>query len=216
MAPCQLCTTHDTPGRLCTPCAERLGRHLVDLPHLYTALGAYLRPSSQVRDRLGTVPAGPDAPLPVAEDVLDLIGPGGIVSDLETWREALHQDADIPWPAPWGDLAGRVRRAAVGLRDHLAYIQLDWPVAGQFAFEVAQLHQAAARHIAPTDRPTDIGDHPADPGRPAAEACGGRLQLPHGGTTVRCARCGTTWDQLQWLQLRRRMHHATAGTTAAA
>ncbi|MFD4658011.1 hypothetical protein ACFWP2_20575 [Kitasatospora sp. NPDC058444] len=209
---CQLCT-RPAPGRLCTPCAQRLGRHLVDLPHLYTALGAYLRPSSQTRDRLGTTPAGPDAPLPVAEDVLDLIGPGGIVSVLETWREALHQDADIPWPAPWGDLAGRVRRAARGLHRHLTYIRLDWSAAGDCAREIGRLHQAAARHVAPTDRPTLVGHHPADPGQGPAEACGGRLEMPHGGDTVRCTRCRAEWGPLQWLQLRRRIEH---GRTAAA
>ncbi|MEU3563531.1 hypothetical protein [Kitasatospora sp. NPDC006786] len=208
MTACQHCATRDTPGRLCTPCADRLGRHLADMPHLYTALGAYLRPSSQTRDRLGTVPSGPDAPLPVAEDVLDLIGPGGIVSGLESWREALHQDTGLVQPSPWGDLAGRVRRAALGLRDHLAYIRLDWPAAGDCAREVAQLHRAATRHVAPTDRPTAIGEHPADPGRP--EACGGRLEMPYGGTIVRCARCGTEWGQLQWLQLRRHLERARA------
>ncbi|MFE4397191.1 MULTISPECIES: hypothetical protein [Streptomycetaceae] len=215
MTPCQLCA-HEAPGRLCTPCALRLGRHLVDLPHLYTALGAHLRPSSQVRDRLGTSPAGPDAPMPVAEDVLDLVGPGGIVTVLETWRQALHEDAGIRWPEPWGDLPGRVRRAAAGLRDHLAYIQLDWPAAGDCAREVAELHHAATRHVAPVDRPTVVGTHPADAGQDPAEACGGRLELPHGGTTVRCTRCRTTWGPLQWLRLRRRIEHARTADRPAA
>ncbi|WP_052707460.1 hypothetical protein [Streptomyces rubellomurinus] len=213
MTACLTCT-RDTTGRLCGTCTLRLGQHLADLPAMYTALSAYLRPSSQVPDRLGTAPAGPDAPLPVDLDVLDLIAPGGVVTVLETWRQALHEDAGLPWPSPWGDQAGRLRRAALGLRDHLAYIQLDWLAAGDLAREVAQLHRAAARHIAPTDRPTLVGRHPANPG--STEACGGRLEMPYGGVIVRCARCGTEWGQLQWLALRRRLEQTRTDDRSAA
>ncbi|MFE7559650.1 hypothetical protein [Kitasatospora sp. NPDC057500] len=210
---CQLCP-RDTAGRLCTPCATRLGRHLADLPPLYAALAAYLRPSAQAADRLGTRPTAPaDAPLPVDLDVLDLIGPGGAVTVLETWRQALHEDLELHWPDPWGHPDGRLLRAARGLHQHMGYIRLDWPAAGDFAREVRQLHAAATRHVAPTDRltdrPTVVGHHP-DP-RPGDSApCGGRLELPHGAAHVRCARCGAAWGPLQWLQLRRALEHARA------
>ncbi|MFE2106661.1 hypothetical protein ACFXAF_12450 [Kitasatospora sp. NPDC059463] len=210
---CQLCT-RPTAGRLCTPCGTRLGRHLADLPPLYAALAAYLRPSAQAADRLGTRPTTPaDAPLPVDLDVLDLIGPGGAVTVLETWRQALHEDLELHWPDPWGHPDGRLLRATRGLHQHLTYIRLDWPAAGDCAREVHQLHAAATRHVAPTDRPTDrptvVGHHP-DPARPGDAPCGGRLELPRGSSALRCARCHETWGPLQWLTLRRALERARA------
>ncbi|MFD9064204.1 hypothetical protein ACFVZ3_22075 [Kitasatospora purpeofusca] len=212
MAHCLTCH-QATTGRLCPPCADRLGQRLADLPHMVTALGAYLRPSSQVPDRLGTHSASPDAPLPVVEAVLDLVGPGGIVTVLETWRQALAEDMGERWPAPWGDLDGRARRAAAALHTRLGYIRLDWPAAGDLAREVEQLHGAASRHLAPTERPTVVGHHPAEPG---GEPCGGRLELPYGGGDVRCARCRATWGPLQWLTLRRAIEAARTAADQAA
>ncbi|GAA1406208.1 hypothetical protein GCM10009639_53770 [Kitasatospora putterlickiae] len=197
--------------------AARLRRQLADLPPLYAALAAYLRPSAQAADRLGTRPtAAADAPLPVDLDVLDLIGPGGAVTVLETWRQALHEDMGLHWPDPWGHPDGRLLRAARGLHQHLTYIRLDWPAAGDCAREIHQLHAAATRHVAPADHPTVVGHHP-DPARPGdSNPCGGRLELPHGAAAVRCARCRTEWGPLQWLQLRRRLQAAPTDAHRAA
>ncbi|MFJ2579995.1 hypothetical protein [Kitasatospora aureofaciens] len=164
---------------------------------MYDALSAYLRPSSQTVDRLGSGGRGPDAPLPVREDALNLVGPGGIVTVLETWRQAVHEDAGLRWPDPWGDYRGRLRRAVFGLVAQMDFVQLDWPQAGELACEVRDLHAAARSILAPQDRPLRAGNCTTVVD---GEQCGAVL-LVVPGQPVRCRWCGADYPPQSWLDL---------------
>jgi hypothetical protein len=195
---CLSCDRETPAGEyLCQPCTTRVDRQLTDLPALYGALGAYLRPSSQVSAAVGSSCPAPDAPLPVREDALDLVGPGGIVTALEDWRFELCQDAEIHWHQPFGDYTGRLRRVVRSLRDQLPYISGHWPSAGEFADAVRVMHSSARSVVAPQERPLRAGNCTAEV---EAGACGAvLLVLP--GEPVKCRWCGAEYPAASWLDL---------------
>lgn len=199
MSSCLSCE-QDTSGEyLCDRCTGRLSRQLSDLPPLYAALGAYLRPSSQARTAVGSGCPGPHAPLPVSEGALDLVGPGGIVTVLETWRQALHEDAGIRVVDPWGDYEGRLRRAVNGLHGWLWYIRRDWPAAGDFTAEVRDLHAAARSVVAPPVKTVRAGLCPKK--LEGGRVCGAVLRAEPGVPEIHCRWCGTDWPTSTWLKL---------------
>ncbi|MGW2539450.1 hypothetical protein ACWC5I_00880 [Kitasatospora sp. NPDC001574] len=194
---CLSCEREINSGYLCGGCTSRANKQLAELPHLYEAVGAYLRPSSQASDRVGSGGHGPDAPLPVREDALDLVGPGGLVTVLETWRQALYEDAGLLWPEPWGDYRGRLRRAVYGLQAQLDFVRRDWPQAGDFSGEVRDLHAAALSIVAPQERPLRAGNCSAVV---KGVTCGAVL-LARSGEPVRCRWCGAGYPAESWLDL---------------
>lgn len=205
MTNCLSCERETPAGEyLCQPCTTRLARQLTDLPALYEALGAYLRPSSQVSTAVGSSCPAPDAPLPVREDALDLIGPGGIVTALEDWRFELCQDAEIRWPSPFGDYTGRLRRVVSSLRGQLPYISGHWPAAGDFADAVRIMHSSARSVVAPRERPLRAGTCTANV---EGGQCGAVL-LAVPGEEVKCRWCKTEYPAQSWLDLAASMDRA--------
>ena len=195
---CLACETETDDQSLCQPCTTQTDAQLRDLPSLYDALGAYLRPSSQVSVSLGSGGPAPDAPLPVLEAALDLRGPGGIVQALEEWRAALHADAGWHDPGPFGDYPGRLRRAVAGLRMKLPYIASSWSQAGQFVVAVRDLHSSARSIIAPRERTVRAGLCTTDV---EGEVCGTVLRATPGVPEIRCAWCGTSYPPSSWMDL---------------
>lgn len=195
---CLSCEDPSPLGSLCDRCGSRLDRQLSQLPALYEALGAYLRPSSQTSTAVGSSKS-PDAPLPLTEPALDLRGPGGIVTVLETWRQALYEDAELRWPEPFGDYPGRLLRAVRALREQLPHITCGWAQAGLFAAEVDELHGAARSIIAPPEKTVRAGTCPAklDDGT----VCGAVLRAVPGDPEIRCRWCNTVYAPSSWLKL---------------
>jgi hypothetical protein len=113
---CLLCdgAMAGAPGYLCPGDTAATLERLKAMAGLYVALGAFLAPGRRGSDHGGST-ARVDAPLPVCEPVLDLRGPGGMVSILEDWRSALHEALGWSQPVPRGAFEERVRRAATGL-----------------------------------------------------------------------------------------------------
>lgn len=196
---CQSCEQETAGEYLCEACTTRVARQLTDLPPMYEALGAYLRPSSQVTTQVGTGGPAPHAPLPVREDALDLVGPGGMVAVLESWRQALYEDAELLWPQPFGDYTGRLWRAVRGLHSELGFIRRDWPQAGVFAQEVRELHGAARSVIAPSDRPVRAGTCTTVTAE--GEVCGAVLLATPGNPQIRCRWCQAVYSPSSWLGL---------------
>ncbi len=195
---CLACEEETAGDYLCTRCTARVDNQLRLMPSLYDALEAYLRPSSQVSTAVGSGCPRPDAPLPVAEPALDMRGPGGMVSVLETWRQAVHEEAGRRWPAPWGEYRGRVRRASAGLRGLLPYISRELSEAGLFAAEIGELYGAARSIIAPQERPLRAGTCTWTD--EAGEVCGAVL-LATPGRPVVCRWCRAPYPASSWLDL---------------
>ncbi|KDN84401.1 hypothetical protein [Kitasatospora cheerisanensis] len=198
MTICLACEQQTTGKYLCARCTTRLDGQLSLMPALYDALEAHLRPSSQVSTAVGSGCPRPDAPLPVAEPALDMRGPGGMVTVLETWRQAVHEDAGQHWPSPFGDYRGRVRRASAGLRGLLPYITREWQQAGTFAEEIRDLHASARSIIAPQERPLRAGTCTWTD--EAGEVCGAVL-LATPGRPVVCRWCRASYPASSWLDL---------------
>ncbi|MER5356099.1 hypothetical protein ABT093_37985 [Kitasatospora sp. NPDC002551] len=196
------CLSCDTPTRygacLCRLCVDRADSCLRELPGLYEVLEDWLRPSSQVSTAVGTRSASPDAPMPVTEEVLDIRGPGGMVTVLEQWRQAWCEDAGIRWPAPFGTYRGRLLRAVRALREQLPAMAQAWPEAGQFVDEVREHHAAALSIVDPRERTVRAGNCTA---QVDGEVCGAVLRAMPGVPEIRCAWCATAYPPAAWLDL---------------
>ncbi|MFG3154249.1 hypothetical protein ACGF7W_19645 [Streptomyces sp. NPDC048219] len=198
---CTLCTTAEADGYLCFGCTVATADRLAAMPGRYEELAEFLHPGSR-RPELGrTRPA--EAPLPIAEPVISLRGPGGIVGVLEDWHSALRAvRAGITGPGPTGSIAHRVRLASRGLALGLEWIATRWDMAGQFAEEIRQLERdvdAILDPEDPTERPQPYGPCPRMLG--LETVCGALLLLRPDQGTIDCAWCGGTWPPARWLDL---------------
>ncbi|MEU0809539.1 hypothetical protein [Streptomyces sp. NPDC005970] len=199
---CQLCERQlhaDTLAYLCPGCTRATGERLDRMPKLYTALAAFLQPSGR-RPELGRA-HGTEAPLPVAEPVLNLRGPGGIVGVLEDWRSAMHADLGWSEPKSQGSIGERIATAAAGLRTNTLWIVSSWPMAGAFAEELRDLERSALSVVSPPEKTLRLGnciELMAD-----GSQCGAVLRVAHGVTEVRCAWCGAVWPPETWTTLAR-------------
>lgn len=195
---CLACETEQPGGGcLCPECAERLDRQLAELPGLYEQLGDFLeRP---VRPSAGRSCPSPDAPIPVDETVLDMVGPGGIVAVLESWRQALCADVGRACPEPFGTYRGRLLRAVRALRADLELIRYDWPQAGLFAGEVRQLLASVRSVVAPPVQTIRAGLCQTE--LEDGTVCGAVIRTTMRNPEVKCAWCGTTWPASTWLKL---------------
>ncbi|OKI22225.1 hypothetical protein [Streptomyces sp. CB03911] len=195
---------------VCRICQDVIGRQLAELPNLYAELGEHLEPASQAP--AGYVTGGPvEAPLPLSESALSLTAAGGILTVLATWERDWREELG------WDTVARPATLATVVtfLRANLLWAVHAHYAIDEFAGDVRRLHRAATRATSgPVEPPADVGRCPrTDPDRD--RPCGGRLELPPGGTTVRCSRCHTGWGELQWLSLRRAIEPPAAEPAAA-
>ncbi|MEW1719802.1 hypothetical protein [Streptomyces sp. NPDC093109] len=201
MTICGLCERYDDTGSyLCPGCTKATRVRLEALPVLYRGLGALLTPA--VAGASGRSGRGGPAPLPVALDVLDVRGPGGMVAVLESWVDAARAERGRPERPHRGSPEGRVDRAVGELLGHMPWIAVSWPEAGEFAAEVRALARNAATMIRPPapDRGTRIGHCPA--AHENGTLCGAVLRLAPGEHVVTCAWCGCSYPPATWAGLK--------------
>ncbi|MFF9688964.1 hypothetical protein [Streptomyces sp. NPDC014623] len=201
MTTCLLCDEHDeTGGMLCPACTKATRVRLEALPVLYRGLAPLLTPS--VSGGQGRSGKGGPAPIPVTLDVLDIRGPGGMASLLESWVDAVRQERGRPEQPHTGSPEGRVDRAAGALLGYLPWIAVSWSEAGDFAKEIRELARSVSTMIRPpdTDRGTRIGNCPAQ--FEDGVICGAALRLPPGERVVKCAWCLTSYPPATWAGLK--------------
>ncbi|WP_033818896.1 hypothetical protein [Kitasatospora sp. MBT63] len=210
---CCLCSRELLPAEAestaCRRCQDVIDGHLAELPDLHAQLGQHLELTHTAGPYVTGGGVEPPAPLNVA--ALSLVSTGGIATVLaaweDSWRAAMGADpadhSGAATSAAW--LRGALRWASSPAYrpEHLA----------EFAGEIRQLHRDADRIVHPAEPPTTIGRCPRTRDNTSNRPCGGRLQIPAGGTTLRCTRCNTPWDKKQWATLRRTIE---AGPDAAA
>lgn len=198
-ASCGLCERDLEHGYLCPGCTLGTSKRLDRMPKLYAALAAFLHPGGR-RPELGrSRPA--EAPLPIAEPVFNLRGPGGIVGVLEDWRSAMQADRGWGEPVIEGTVERRIFRAARGLSQNLEWITAEWPMAGAFAEEIRDLERDVASIVNPRDpkeRPRRLGHCPT---LVDEVLCGAVVALYPGRTSVACSWCGAEWPPERWLAL---------------
>lgn len=194
--------TTETESQLCPTCTTHLAERLGRMERCYDALTGFLAPGSR-RPELGHATAT-EAPLPVRTAVLDLRGPGGIVSVLEDWRAAIHAERGFTVPVPTGSVRQRIGIAAQAIHNHLSWIALTWEMGAVLAREIRMLEQRVRNVIDPPDATIPIGQCPADMGE--GEVCGAQIRVPAGTQDVRCRKCGTNYPPSAWLNLRKWMN----------
>jgi len=199
---CQLCTEHDTMGgMLCPGCTKTTRVRLEALPVLYRGLAPLLTPAASIGQ--GRTGKGGPAPIPVTLDVLDIRGPGGMASLLESWVDAARHERHRPEQPHTGSPQGRVDRATDELLGHMPWIVVSWSEAGDFAREIRELARSVSsiiRPAAPTERGTRVGRCPAQ--HEDGTLCGAELRLGQGERVVTCAWCGTSYPPATWIGLK--------------
>lgn len=202
MNTCLLCDEHDAMGGyLCPGCTKATVVRLECLPALYDGLLPFLTPGSGSGQGRGAKPVY--APLPVAEQILDLRGPGGMVGVVEDWLSSVRDARRMRQPVPAGSVEARLKAAAAGLIVNMPWIAVSWPEAGTFAGEIRDLTGSVRSIIAPepsVDRGRRIGNCPAMD--PSGTLCGAVLWLPRGEKAVRCEWCDTRYPPYVWGQLK--------------
>ncbi|MFC4034567.1 hypothetical protein ACFO3J_24265 [Streptomyces polygonati] len=205
MNQCELCSAEIEGYLLCSGCARATLERLHDMPSLYRALAMLLPPASRAQGHGGTHSA--EAPMPIAESVLTMRGPGGIVGVLEDWYAALAEDLEdrrgLPTagrPVALGSIESRISFAVGKLVANLEFIAASWPAAGEFARGIRDLERDVLTMISPPERPAvRMGKCPATPG---GVLCGAMLSLSAGETVLRCAWCRATYPTGTWAALR--------------
>jgi hypothetical protein len=202
---CQLCEHHETDGYLCPGCVRTLAEQLLRMPALYRALAAFLHPAARGTQHGSQAPAV-EAPLPVAEHVLDLRGPGGMVGILETQRAAMHTARGWAAPVLGVGILNRVTLAAGALAHSLDWAAESWPDVGELARTIRDLHGSAASVVHPRlaeERGTRLGMCPQLVSEDEGEGvCGAVLRHYPGDRAVTCRWCGTVYEPHAWGALR--------------
>lgn len=198
-ASCGLCERGLEHGYLCPGCTLGTAQRLDRVPRLYEALAAFLHPGGR-RPELGRS-RPTEAPLPIAEPVFNLRGPGGIVGVLEDWRSAMQSDRGWGEPVITGPIERRIAVAARALSINLDWIAASWPMAGAFAEEIRGLERDVASIVNPRDpeeRPRRLGHCPT---LVDEVLCGAVVALLPGRTSVSCSWCGAQWPPESWARL---------------
>lgn len=196
---CERALPGDVSAWLCPGCTRATGERLARLPALYGALSLFLAPARRP-GRGGRVRLA-EAPLPVSEPVLSLIGEGGVVSVLESWHSALCEALGWTQPVPRGSVEQRVRSAADALYLNVLWVADSWCAAGDFAAEVRDLERAILSIVDPPAKSRRLGYCPTVDA--SGVLCGAVISLPEGATEARCRWCGTRYGSDSWLALAR-------------
>ena len=199
---CTLCKEHPLPyGALCPACTRELQDRLASLPRLWAALEAWLSPAVRGLSQYGGRTAMVEAPLPLAEEVLDLRAAGGIVGVLEDWHDAVCASRSLDARPRTGSLALRVNAAAWGLIHHIYFIAL-WDEAPVLGREIRDLVDRVRRVVQPEDdtpKRTILGRCITIDA--AGVECGSTLYADV-GKPVQCGRCLGLYPPDSWLALR--------------
>jgi len=199
---CTLCKEHPLPyGAVCPTCTRELQDRLASLPRLWDALEAWLSPAVRGLSQYGGRTAMVEAPLPLAEEVLDLRAAGGIVGVLEDWHDAVCASRSLDTQPRTGSLALRVNTAAWGLIHHIYFIAL-WDQAPVLGREIRDLVNRVRRVVQPEDdtpKRTILGHCIAVDA--AGVECGSTLYADV-GKPVQCGRCLGLYPPDSWLALR--------------
>lgn len=182
----------------CRLCEGRARDNLAALPGLYDQLAGVLAPGSRGTDG-GRVSIGRSAPIPVSLHVLDMRGPGGIVSQLlaieEAWRASLRWTA-TPFR---GSYEQAIRGVTLFLSNNAGWacsaypeVSFDLDVIGQLK---AKAETAVTGHRRRRVAATCLAEY--DDGT----QCGAELRIDISASATRCRECGAEWGREDWVRL---------------
>nr|WP_202447237.1 hypothetical protein [Streptomyces sp. SID5468] len=187
---CEICDRPSGAGtRVHRACEQRLAQNLAALPSLYRGLTGALEPGRS--PRYGGRPGSRTAPMPVREDVLDLVGPGGIEGVLLDWERDLRDHLGWPPPQPRGSVERTVNESVDVLLRQVRWVCSTHPAVQDFARDVAAL-RARCERVLGIEHPRWIS---------VRCPCGARLTFVFDTAGERCGRCQTSYPRAAVLQL---------------
>jgi hypothetical protein len=184
----------------CRVCEDRAREHITELRDWYPKLSAKLMPGGATGDSPGRITGATSTnPLPLAISALDLIAPGGVVTQLRTieddWRKTLgwtiapfrgNDEQTLAAVVPFlrnnvGWACGRYEDVAEDLRlIRILHGRVDVVVNGRKEAQVP------------------LGFCPTADG---GVVCGERLRVSPFANLIVCGGCGTRWARDEWLRL---------------
>lgn len=178
----------------CRPCEDWIRDRLDDVERVWPELPDYLERGRGHSGERGS--RAVTAPLPLAERVLDLIGPGGAHDRLGRHDAAIRTARGLHGDPVTGSVDYRMRIVLRNLRRHLAWAAANHDLA-PLAIEARTL----------VDQMTGIAGEPAATVQLATPCaaeyetgpCGGPLLYHRATHAVRCADCGHTLPDEQLL-----------------
>jgi DNA-directed RNA polymerase subunit RPC12/RpoP len=203
---------------VCRLCEDRAHQQISALPNLFRNLSSALAPGSSGNNS-GRVSSTREAPLPVNVHVLDMIGPGGIVAELQAiednWRSARGRtigprNDGVRWFA-----STRAKSPNHAIAEHATYIayNLMWACESheEVAYDLGVISKAHAKAEGAI-----LGNRPRrvlvsclaeyDDG----STCGAELRIDVTAASTFCSECGARWGRDDWLRL-----HAASQASAA-
>lgn len=185
----------------CRVCEDRASEHIRELATWYPQLSAKLAPSGAGGDNAGHVTgATRSAPLPVAIGPLDLIGPGGVVTQLRSieddWRKTLG------WTiAPFrGDDRQNMAALVPFLKNNLPWACGRYGDVAEDLKTIRILHNRVDAVVNGRKEPqVPLGCCPVVTAE--GVACGERLRVSPFANEIKCGGCGTRWGRDGWLRL---------------
>lgn len=177
----------------CRPCEDHIRYSLDEVEQLWPQLPDYLE---RGRGHSGGRPApSATAPLPLAEDVLSMIGPGGIHDQLGIHDAEIRTARGLPGGRVVGSSDYRMRIVVKHLRAHLAWAAAN--VSLKDLSRAVDYHLGVMRAVTGDGAPT--GRRPVT--RAACTAmygdgteCGGTIVLDRGARRLDCVACGTEYS----------------------
>ncbi|MGW9242554.1 hypothetical protein ACWGRL_28090 [[Kitasatospora] papulosa] len=202
---CTVCRAAEMQGTratftVCQACVDWLDDHLDQVERLWPQLPDFLergRGHSGPRVSGNTKTSGG---IPPAEQVLNLIGPGGVHDRLSVYDVAIRQARGLIVARPMGSADHRLTSTVHSLRVHLG-----WATANADLYDLAcELRDLVATMRAVTgdrDEPTTTELGKPCP-RPTGDTeCGGTLRYDKGTHAVQCDDCGHILNTAWYLRL---------------
>lgn len=201
---------------VCWPCEERTAQRLAELPTLFQQLNTTAMLMKGARGSSGPTSGTRTAPIPPRLDVLNLIGPGGLATQLrdieDAWRKAFGRRI-----APWaGSPAQAVPVHAGFLAINLRRACETYQSIGQDINDLRRLHSQCKALIEhkPRTGQVKIGLCPA---LLEGRRCAQQLYANTRSFKTACETCGTSWEgEHEWRELRAAQQQANTELACAA
>jgi len=196
----------------CRPCGDRTLARITELPHLFRQLDTTAALMKGARRATNGGSGSRTAPIPARLDVLNLVGPGGVVAALQeiedSWRKTLewapvvHADEYRVFALWRTDPARMVPAHAKFLADNLLWACGSYESVGQDIETICRLHAECTALVRDERRPgrVQIGNCPV---RVGDSLCWTPLTATAASHRVRCGGCNTRWETIgEWRELR--------------
>lgn len=181
----------------CFVCEERAAKHLKELGRMYGQLADQLAPGATPNG--ARVSASKAAPLPVSLHILNLRGPGGIVTKLQAIEDSWR--AELGWTVATfrGNAEQTLAKVIPFLINNLRWACDKYESVSEDLDVISRLHSQADNSVS-GERKTLVPVFCRYLYDDQTE-CGAPMRIDIGKAVARCSTCGTRWGREEWVAL---------------